>query len=564
MQTDHTVTETRERIPIMKSSNTMFRTICWLAMVVALGSFCLMKLGARNAQAASGQGQVIIIDQEGHTIPNGRPSATSQIFDVTVGPGGDNIFSPATLTIGVGDTVRWTWASSFHNVASGASCSANSQFCSPNNMNCAAGTLSNSGAVYQHTFTQAGTFAYFCSQHCAQGMTGTVNVVAGCASPPSGMVAWWPGDGSGRDIQGRNGGAVQGDAIFVAGKVGQSFRLDGNGDRILVGRAPDLQLQDFTIDAWIKRASATLVTNDPVGVPGGTFFAYGNQGYGFAIDQQTSRIFLTQIGVSAAFSVGTVTDTNYHHVAVTKQGGTVTFYVDGVADAPVTYNPTFTFTSAAAIGARGDADLRNAFFGDIDELEIFNRVLSPSEIQAIFNAGAAGKCKAPQPIAAVSRKFHGGLGPFDIDLTPNSTAGIECRSGGGAGLYQMIVQFAGPVTVTNATILGGSGAVSGFSHTGGTSTIDLMNVTNVQTLLVKLNGVNDGTLSGDVPVAMSVLIGDANGNGGVNASDIGQVKSLSGQAVTSANFRSDVTASGGTINASDIGLVKSVSGTQLP
>jgi hypothetical protein len=46
--------------------------------------------------------------------------------------------------------------------------------------------------------------------------------------------------------------------------------------------------------------------------------------------------------------------------------------------------------------------------------------------------------------------------------------------------------------------------------------------------------------------------------------DIGQVKSQSGQAVTASNIRSDVTASGGGINASDIGLVKSRSGTQLP
>ena len=63
---------------------------------------------------------------------------------------------------------------------------------------------------------------------------------------------------------------------------------------------------------------------------------------------------------------------------------------------------------------------------------------------------------------------------------------------------------------------------------------------------------------------MAILIGDTNGNGTVNATDIGQTKAQSGQAVTGSNFRLDVTVSGGSINASDIGLVKSRSGTQLP
>jgi hypothetical protein len=43
------------------------------------------------------------------------------------------------------------------------------------------------------------------------------------------------------------------------------------------------------------------------------------------------------------------------------------------------------------IGA--DSYLGAWFKGDIDELEIFNRELTPAEVQGIYNAGAAGKCK---------------------------------------------------------------------------------------------------------------------------------------------------------------------------
>jgi plastocyanin len=118
---------------------------------------------------------------------NGVPSATSTIVDVTTGGGNGFQFVPSTVNISVGDTVRWTWATGGHSVTSGPPCVADSQYCSPNDMNCASGILSNMGTVYQHTFTQAGTYSYHCAAHCVIGMTGVVNVSGGCA--PSGWSA---------------------------------------------------------------------------------------------------------------------------------------------------------------------------------------------------------------------------------------------------------------------------------------------------------------------------------------------------------------------------------------
>ena len=99
----------------------------------------------------------------------------------------DFTFDPDTVNISVGDTVRWTWAGSGHSVTSGPPCAADSQYCSPNDMNCASGVLSNAGTVYTHTFSRSGTYSYFCVAHCFLGMTGVVNVSGGCA--PSGWSA---------------------------------------------------------------------------------------------------------------------------------------------------------------------------------------------------------------------------------------------------------------------------------------------------------------------------------------------------------------------------------------
>ena len=172
-----------------------------------------------------------------------------------------------------------------------------------------------------------------------------------------------------------------------------------------------------------------------------------------------------------------------------------------------------------------------------------------------------GSC-APTVIGAVSRVTHaGGCGTFDIPLSLTSPAGVEDRSTGGN--YTVVVTFSGNETVTSASVTchnpgtgtGTAGAVGG----SGTPviTIPLTGVSNAQTLTVHING----TTNADIP--MSILIGDSNGNGTVNAADIAQTKGRTGQAVDATNFRSDVNANCA-INAGDIGLIKGNSGTSVP
>ena len=127
-----------------------------------------------------------VVDQYGRQVPGGERYVGSEIFDVIVGPLGNEFsFVPDTVNISVGDTVRWTWESDFHSVTSGTSCTADGQFCSPDNMNCDVGILNDTGFVYQFTFTQPGVYQYFCAIHCFAGMTGVVNVLPAVRPPPT-------------------------------------------------------------------------------------------------------------------------------------------------------------------------------------------------------------------------------------------------------------------------------------------------------------------------------------------------------------------------------------------
>jgi len=153
----------------------------WLAILAAMAFLPAAESDDNRGAGSTGEKRAVpavrILDQNGHQVQSGKRLAGSQIFDVALGPVGNKLrFVPDTLNISVGDTVRWTWGSDDHSVTSGKSCVADGQFCSPDNTNCDAGILSNTGFVYEHTFSQAGSYSYFCALHCFAGMTGVFNV----------------------------------------------------------------------------------------------------------------------------------------------------------------------------------------------------------------------------------------------------------------------------------------------------------------------------------------------------------------------------------------------------
>jgi plastocyanin len=170
----------------MKRFNIAVRLIFWLAAMFAMAFSSQAESGDRHTTTAqqrqTSAHTIRIVDKKGRPAVSGKPSGTGQIVDVAVGQGGF-VFVPDTVNISEGDTVRWTWATNNHSVTSGESCTADGQFCSPNNTNCDAGALNNTGFVYEFTFTQAGSYSYFCAAHCAIGMTGVVNVSAPTPTP---------------------------------------------------------------------------------------------------------------------------------------------------------------------------------------------------------------------------------------------------------------------------------------------------------------------------------------------------------------------------------------------
>lgn len=225
-----------------------------------------------------------------------------------------------------------------------------------------------------------------------------------CVAPPSGMVGWWPGDGNANDIVGGNHGTLQnGATATAAGRVDQAFSFDGVNDYVQIPNAALNNMAAGTIDMWIF----------PTENGGNGTFGFGRPWFAkqhnnvnsyavFAFKSPTDSKALFHLNNQAPNVFGTtaLTLNTWHHVAATWDGSFIRVYVDGVQDGQVasTQSLPFDLGSVTSIGGwTGDGN--NFFEGLIDEVEIFNRALSAEEIQAIFLAGSAGKCKNQSPDA---------------------------------------------------------------------------------------------------------------------------------------------------------------------
>ena len=171
------------------------------------------------------------------------------------------------------------------------------------------------------------------------------------------------------------------------------------------------------------------------------------------------------------------------------------------------------------------------------------------------------------PLAAGSRKTHGGAGTFDVNMPALNGMGIECRAPGAGNSHQIVFTFTNPVTLAGADAMPGTnhtGSVSGAPVVSGNHvTVNLKDVTNAQRLVLHLSGVSDGTITNDFFVPIAVLLGDVNGSDCTDSGDQMVVRNNSVSIPNASTFRYDVNGSG-RIDSGDQTVVRSASVTALP
>jgi uncharacterized repeat protein (TIGR01451 family) len=233
-----------------------------------------------------------------------------------------------------------------------------------------------------------------------------------CVQPPAGIVAWWPFDETSGttavDVVGGNNGTYVGTPQAAGGMVGGSLQFDGMSTYVVV---PDSDLwafgtSDFTLEFW---ANFDVPAHGDSGHPGNVFLSNDNGPFNvdkwiFALSSTDLEFITGETATGSGIFSPVVPFApevgRWYHLALTRSGTTYKVYVDGVqvgstgTNFSVIPNPASPLTIGAALESFGSGmGFAGVMSGRLDEVTIYHRQLTDSELLAIVAAGGAGKCK---------------------------------------------------------------------------------------------------------------------------------------------------------------------------
>ena len=172
----------------------------------------------------------------------------------------------------------------------------------------------------------------------------------------------------------------------VKGKVGQALFFDGSGDHVNAGSASTYNFtsSNFSVSFWIYPTAVaefdTIVSRGLWLVDGWFFEFVGTRSFRF-VTNQASTWQVTD--TSSAISLN-----EWTHVVLTRNGGTARVFLNA-AEASYSLqqshlNPT---TASRNLYFMRDDDGPLDSAGRLDEVRIYNRVLSATEILQLYNMG---------------------------------------------------------------------------------------------------------------------------------------------------------------------------------
>ena len=223
---------------------------------------------------------------------------------------------------------------------------------------------------------------------------------------PSGLVALWSGESDGNDSAGSNPATLT-DISFADGKVGQAFSFNGTSSHFEIPEGPALNVgtgEGLTVMAWIKPAKVNGIYNVIEWSDYLCAFEIGknpsDQGVLVAsvFDSNRNNHFLRS-------GYGTIVANVFQHVALTydKISGMGTLYVNGTIVAQSQLGSYIPLTKGGLrLGYRpgnpGDTAFNRFFCGLMDEVAIYNRALSASEIGSVIASQNNNEPLSPPPM----------------------------------------------------------------------------------------------------------------------------------------------------------------------
>lgn len=213
------------------------------------------------------------------------------------------------------------------------------------------------------------------------GLLFTTTAQAAYPFPLDGLVAYYPFNGNANDISGNgNNGTVSGATLTFDrfGNPDSAYHFGGYGDYIYMAPSPSLNITgDLTIAAWIYLSSSSVDRNAVIFSD--LLEVSPHDGYSFRLWDGNKLCFFAgdpRLNATTPLQVDVWT-----HVAVVLSGTTATAYINGALDSSATVSVPTSSSVNPTIGA--SAQRAYGWNGDIDDIAVYNRALSPDEISEL-------------------------------------------------------------------------------------------------------------------------------------------------------------------------------------
>lgn len=180
---------------------------------------------------------------------------------------------------------------------------------------------------------------------------------------------------------------VPGSTSFLSTR---SLDFDGTDDYLSVSTAAELASNPISVSFWTKNDVAPTQFDGLLGKTNGTNWT---QGWGFFYNSASQvRFFIENYAANVA--VASINPQEWNHIVGTWDGTTIRIYVNGVEGASDAYAGTITSSHPFEIGRLGG----NAFNldGKLDDVRIYNRVLSLAEVKALYSEPQAWSVAATE------------------------------------------------------------------------------------------------------------------------------------------------------------------------
>jgi hypothetical protein len=186
----------------------------------------------------------------------------------------------------------------------------------------------------------------------------------------------YPGSGTTwTDLSGNGNNGTLDNSVTFTNDGGGGLSFDGTDEIVLLPKI--ITTNDFTVCQFISYISDTG--------EGWTFEQY-NSLSGRLILSTTLNKFRFFIGGNNFFSSTTLISGQKYFICCSRNGSTGSIYINGKLDASGTLNSNSIDDIASAIGGSRAFSSAKQFIGNIYTTSVYNKALTPSEIQQNFNA----------------------------------------------------------------------------------------------------------------------------------------------------------------------------------